>query len=108
MGRNVQDAIEAQVRLRYSDLLASAGVDASRVALEVLYLLPPEFVRMYIELFDKSLSWSPQSAGGGGKDEGRVKASGKSRKDMGMHTREMPGAKASGKRYRERNFAVSD
>lgn len=47
--------IEVEVRKRVAQVLSSAGVDSDRVALEVLFLLPPEFVLAYQELYAKAL-----------------------------------------------------
>lgn len=114
MARDMKDVVEAEAQRRYTDLLASANLDAlgigsSRVATEVLFMLPGEFVRAYKELFEMALSWSPQTPGGGGKDEGKIKASGKTKGgkgEQGMHTREMGPAKSGGKRYTHRHFAI--
>lgn len=87
MARTVEDQVEDQVRRRITDLLASAGVSRSRINLEVLYMLPPEFVRMYVDLFDRALGDPISRAGDGGKDEGRIKASGKSKDPMRARSR---------------------
>lgn len=110
MARTERDQHEAEVQRRITDMMASAGLSESRAALEVLYLLPIEFVRMYTELFELSVSWSPQTAGGGGKDEGRIKASGRSdggdQHAGGMNTRNIKAASGSGKRYHRKHWAL--
>lgn len=95
MAKSHADRIQDEVNRRMSAMAASAGVSRSRIELEVLFLLPPEFVRMYQELFQHALA-DPVTAGDGGKDEGRVKAAGKPRDSM--RARSMAGAK-SGKRF---------
>lgn len=45
------ESIEHQVRVRLAEALVSQGVGFHRIALEVLYLLPPEFVDAYTRLF---------------------------------------------------------
>lgn len=97
MAKTVEDRIEDEVRRRISELLSSAGVARSRLSQEILFLLPPEFVRMYRDLFDRALGDPIARAGDGGKDEGRIKASGKS-KDA-MRTRSMGPAAGGGKRF---------
>lgn len=74
MARKTEDTIEAEVRRRYSDLLASAGVDSGRLSLEILYLLPEEFVREYTELFWQALreDISGINSGTGGEQQGLV------------------------------------
>jgi hypothetical protein len=57
-------AIEREVQRRLAEILASAGVDQGRVSLEVLYMLPPEFVRTYTYLFDKALREAIQTPQG--------------------------------------------
>lgn len=52
---SAEDAIEREVRKRLAERLVSAGVDNGRVSLEILYLLPPEFVRAYVSLWDRAL-----------------------------------------------------
>lgn len=55
MSSKFEDVVEKEVRRRYADLLASAGVNSGRLSLEVLYLLPEEFVREYVELFHQAM-----------------------------------------------------
>lgn len=75
MARTTEDIIEEEVRRRLAERYASAGVEQGRVSLEVLYLLPPEFVREYVRLFHQALSEDLSGGGGGmGKDEGQIKA----------------------------------
>lgn len=59
------DAIEREVRRRMVDYLTSAGVPQGRISLEVLYMLPPDFVRAYRKVFEKALreDVGPQQAG---------------------------------------------
>jgi hypothetical protein len=44
-----------EVRRKYQDFLASAGISENRVATEVLYWLPHEFMEGYRELFHQAL-----------------------------------------------------
>src|SRR5688572_21341706 len=96
MARTVEDRIEDEVRRRLSEAGASAGLAKARLSQEVLFLLPPEFVRLYQDLFDRALGDPVQRAGDGGKDAGRLKASGKSKDPMRARSR--AGA-AHGKRF---------
>jgi hypothetical protein len=98
MAKKAEDHYEQEVRRRYADMLAAAGIDAGRLSLEVLYLLPPEFVRMYTELFDKALSVSPTSAGPMGKDEGRVKKAVR-REGVGARESQIKGTKKAHKKH---------
>lgn len=97
MGQNFDDRVEEEIRRRITRAASAAGVERGRIELEVLYLLPPEFVRVYRQIFDMALSdpISPQSDGG--KDEGRVKASG--RPSDPMRARSMGAAAGGGKKY---------
>lgn len=44
------------VRMRLAEWLSSAGVNENRIAVEVLYLLPPAFVSEYTNLFHAALN----------------------------------------------------
>lgn len=46
-----REHLEHEVRRRVAEALTQQGVGYNRVALEVLYLLPPEFVQAYVQLF---------------------------------------------------------
>lgn len=61
MGR--REHIEQRVRARLAEVMSSAGVDHSRISLEVLYLLPPEFLDAYIELYHRAFKDSSSSIG---------------------------------------------
>lgn len=111
MTRNSEDVRADEVRRRIKDLLAGAGVDQGRIAVEILFMLPSEFVRTYSELYDMALSdgisgsGGGSGGGGGGKDEGRVKASGSNAGGRGggdpLNARTPRAASGSGKRYRK-------
>jgi hypothetical protein len=97
VGKTTEDKIQDEVRRRMTDLASSAGVDRGRIAIEVLFLLPTDFVRQYIELFDKALGDPISPATDGGRDEGRIKARGIP-KDA-LKARSMGGAQAGGKKF---------
>lgn len=82
------DAIELEVQRRLADYLASAGVPQGRISLEVLYMLPPDFIRAYRTLFDRAFLESVSDSGGG--DPGRAP---ERRKNVGVGSK-------GGKRYR--------
>lgn len=50
-----EEQIRKMVDKKVAEVLASAGVDTRRVALQVLYYLPDSFVELYEELFDRAL-----------------------------------------------------
>jgi hypothetical protein len=117
--------IEEEVERRLKDALRSAGVGEGRVALEVLYHLPKDFVRDYEELYfaihgDESRG----GIGGRGKVDGRAlgrdekqakidaarmrrnsepdRGDGRRRGDQGLRTRHGYGVGSGGApRYRE-------
>lgn len=105
----VQDSIEREVRRRVSDALAEAGVGGlggDRVAIEVLYMLPPEFVRTYRQLFDMALEWSPKSGSGIRDEASATRASGGDKRDP-TNSRTIRGAQDSGgKRWRQMPWTV--
>jgi len=57
--------VENQVRRRVADALASAGVSPGIVSREVLFMLPAEFVQLYVELFDQALIENVSASGMG-------------------------------------------
>jgi hypothetical protein len=77
MGKTFEDRVSEEVNKRIAQAASAAGVDRGRIEIEVLFLLPPEFVRRYRELFDRALADPVSPSTDGGKDEGRIKASGK-------------------------------
>lgn len=44
-----------KIRTRLAEIMSSAGLGYNQIALEILYLLPKDFVEKYIELFEKAL-----------------------------------------------------
>jgi hypothetical protein len=96
VAKSHRDKVDDEIRRRMSNIAAAAGVSRGRIELEVLFLLPPEFVREYSRLFRAALD-DPVTSGDGGKDEGRIKAKGTARDEM--KTRSMSGAKTGGKRF---------
>lgn len=86
------NTLDARLRRRLAEVLSDAGVGGGRVAIEVLYLLPPEFVRGYTDLFHRALDAS--DGGMGGRNDAKA-ALGKA---VGKRTEAGPGsAKRSGK-----------
>lgn len=47
--------VKAQAERMFAEMMASAGVDTRRAALQVLYYLPDGFVENYEQLFDRAL-----------------------------------------------------
>lgn len=75
--------------MRLQEAMVSAGVNESRVSLEVLFWLPPEFMRAYQELFMRALHLGDgDDTERAGRDEGRQKSSVRDGgKDGGLRTR---------------------
>lgn len=105
MAKRTEDHIQDEVRRRISQYHAAAGVPSGDIAKEVLYLLPSEFVRAYLELFWRALGEPVSPQGDGGKDEGRIKARGISKSPM--NTRNIPAAQA-GRKYVQSVWPVRD
>ena len=105
MSRSFDDRVASEVNKRLTIAASSAGVDRGRVEIEVLFLLPPEFVRRYRELFDRALADPIKPATDGGKDEGRLRATGKPADPM--KARSM-GAAAPGKKFVAGAWPVRD
>lgn len=65
-------------RKKIAEILSSAGVDAGRVAVEILYLLPEGFVREYERLFHDALTTGEEGRGGADEEKALLgKATGK-------------------------------
>jgi hypothetical protein len=82
MSQTHTDRVNDEVRRRMTEIASSAGIDRGRISVEVLFLLPPQFVRMYQRVFDAALDDPVRPQQDGGKDEGRIKAKGKPRDDL--------------------------
>lgn len=54
---------ELKDKKRLADALAGAGLDTRRVAMEVLYLLPTEFIRTYEAIFHEAISLGDEGSG---------------------------------------------
>lgn len=94
------DALDREVRRRVADLLASAGVDQGRISQEILWMLPPELVRTYRELWRRALRPDVQSSLQGSDPAGASKARNLPDSRTGGRTRQGWAAGASrGKRY---------
>lgn len=98
MAKTHQDRVEDEVRRRIAQHAVSAGVDRGRIELEVLFLLPSNFVRQYQELFHMALE-DPTGGKGAGKDEGRIKASGKPKDKVRGTAADGSHSAKSGKRF---------
>ena len=96
MPKAFEDRVAEEVNKRLAQAASAAGVDRGRVEIEVLFLLPPQFVRHYKEIFDRALADPIKPNLDSGKDEGRIKASGKPADPM--KARSM-GAAQPGKRF---------
>jgi hypothetical protein len=97
-----QRELDEAVTRRLTEIFASAGVDSSRASLEVLYLLPRDFLIAYAELFEKALKLT--EGGLGGADDIERRAAGRSA-DKGK--RPMVGGGSAGRRYKE-HWVVRD
>lgn len=111
---NEADRIEREVRRRVAEALAELGVlpggigshsvdVRDRISHEILYLLPEEFVREYVRLYNMALEHDRGTAMGKmGKDEGRqVRTGARSSSGNGRVAGKMyrQGAQVTGKRY---------
>ena len=106
MPKTFEDRVAEEVNKRLTLAASAAGVDRGRIELEVLFLLPPEFVWRYRELFDRALSDPIKPTSDGGKDEGRIKAPGRTNGDA-LNARSMRAAQP-GRRYVAGAWPVRD
>jgi hypothetical protein len=94
-----QNELDEALTRRLTEIMSSAGVDSSRASLEVLYLLPREFLRGYAELFERALKLGEGGGGArGGEGELEKRAAGRA-VDKGK--RPMLGGGSGAKRYKE-------
>jgi hypothetical protein len=100
--------VEDEVRVRLAEMLGSAGVPSSQISLQVLYLLPPDFVDAYQALFHKALKGADVGGVGGDGREALEKASGrrKAKTAEGKTLGQMRGAR--GGRAHKRAWTVAD
>lgn len=61
--REFNNAVELEVRSRLQEYLTGAGVGTSELALRVLYMMPPEFVRRYAEVAENALDFTKSETG---------------------------------------------
>ena len=87
-----QEHIEHIVRQRLAEALSNAGVGYNRISLEVLYLLPPQFLEAYVELYLRALK---DASGGGFGDENAIPVKRTKQYQIGVASNN------SGKKYRE-------
>jgi hypothetical protein len=70
----IRSQIELEVQRRLTEALVAAGVSHGRISLEVLYMLPPEFVEAYTRLFWQAFQEPLRESGSGkGPDGGNTK-----------------------------------
>ena len=105
MSQTHADRVNDEVRRRMAEIAAAAGIDHGRLSIEVLFLLPPQFVRMYQAIFDAALDDPVKPQLAANKDEGRIKAKGKPRDDL--RARSM-GAAKKGKRSVSGYWPIKD
>lgn len=108
-GLRFEDQVEREVRKRLAETMSSAGVNQGRISMEVLYWLPENFARLYMQMVDKALKMDDgvgSSMGGQTGDEGQIKAKvgtgpQRGKQAGGLFTRESGAhARGTGKRYR--------
>lgn len=106
-----KDVYNDQVRRRLAEIRASAGVPSSQVSLEVLYMLPGEFLRQYEQLFGRALKADGGEAARNGQQQAMA-AVGKALVRGGSGTRPNtsqvgPSARGNGRRFKK-SFIVQD
>lgn len=89
--------VELRVEARLTEIFASSGIGTDRAAMELLYLMPKDFLQVYEELFERALKLGGGSATGSLKETAEVgKANAGRSGDRG--TRPMV---TDGKRYKQ-------
>lgn len=95
---------EDHIRQRVQKALVRQGVDSSRVEFEVMYWLPDEFMRDYIELFQAALTLGDENHASDGGDAGAGKAKVSSSRRGKQKSMEARG----GKKYYRGEFIIKD
>ena len=104
--RGASEAFQAGRRSMAYELVESGGLAESRLGLEILYLLPDDFVVFYEQLFHKALGVGDNSVMHG-RSGGLEKASGRTSMQLGTEDRG-PQAQSSGKRWKKTAMIVTD
>lgn len=90
--------IDRRVARRLTEIFAAAGMRSNRAALELLYLLPGDFISAYEAVFERALKLDGSSATGALKDAAELgKAKGGTSQTTGRKTQLSGGA---GKKYK--------
>lgn len=104
--RGSTEAFQAGRRSLAYELIESGGLQSSRLGLEILYLLPDDFVQFYQDLFHQALQVKDDSVMHG-RSGGLEKASGRQGMQLGSKDRG-PQAGSSGKRWKNTPMAVGN
>jgi hypothetical protein len=99
---NVEDD---KLRTRLAEIMSSAGLGYNQISLEILYLLPKDFVDRYIELWEKALGPAVNAPGDALAREGNLGRA-KTRTDK-KGAMVGAGGGGGGKRFR-RVFTIRD
>lgn len=102
-----------KLRTRLAEIMSSAGLGYNQIALEILYLLPTEFIQRYIWLWEKALG---PAGGGDARGQQSARESNLGRAEVSSSDRGLkPSVGAGGKRYKkifvirdEKAFALKD
>lgn len=100
-------AHDLQLRKRLAELMASAGLGYNSISLEVLYLLPEEFIGRYIWLWEKGLG--PAGSGdAAGRQAARDGHLGRAQTKTASRGDKITGASSTGKKWKRMGLAVRD
>lgn len=104
--RGSTEAFQAGRRSLAYELIESGNLASSRLGLEILYLLPDDFVQFYQDLFHQALQVKDDSVMHG-RSGGLEKAGGRQGMQLGSKDRG-PQAGSSGKRWKNTPMAVGN
>lgn len=65
-------SLDDKVRIRLAEIMSSAGVGYNSISLEILYMLPREFVDRYIDLWHQALGPTIKAPGDGMARDGEL------------------------------------
>lgn len=98
---------DIQLRKRLAELMSSAGLGYNSISLEVLYLLPEEFIGRYIWLWEKALG--PAGSGdNAGRQADRDGGLGVAKTETGKRGVMPTGASSTQKKWKRMGLAIRD
>lgn len=107
-GLTVEQRIQRAVEQRIAEMVSSGGLTMGRGAIEILYLLPPDFVEAYTELFHQALTGTDGGSGARGEAAAKTRALGRAPGKAAKNTRRFRGLWTIGSEKALQNKELAD